>query len=42
MAQVPPRAGVSEVEVGGAVIRAAAGVDWRHLRYVLRAVKAAR
>jgi transposase len=38
----PPRAGVIEIEVDGAVIRAAPGVDWRHLREVLRAVKTAR
>ena len=37
----PARAGVVEIEVAGTVIRAAAGVDWRHLREVLRAVKAA-
>ena len=30
------------VEIAEAVIRAAPGVDWRHLREVLRAVKAAR
>ena len=35
-------AGIVEIEVAGAVIRAAPGVDWRHLREVLRAVKAAR
>ena len=34
--------GVVEIEIAGAVIRAAPGVDWRHLREVLRAVKAAR
>jgi transposase len=33
---------VVEIEIAGAVIRAAPGVDWRHLREVLRAVKAAR
>jgi transposase len=42
MTPAPPRAGVIEIEVGGAVIRAAPGADWRHLRDVLRAVKAAR
>jgi transposase len=42
MAGAPPRAGVIEIEVGGAVIRATPGVDWRHLREVLRAVKAVR
>jgi hypothetical protein len=35
-------AGIVEIEISGAVIRAAPGVDWRHLREVLRAVKAAR
>ena len=30
-----------EIEFAGAVIRVAPGVDWRHLRDVLRAVKAA-
>jgi transposase len=35
-------AGIIEIEIAGAVIRAASGVDWRHLRDVLRAVKAAR
>jgi transposase len=35
------RAGIVEIEVAGTVIRVAAGVDWRHLRDVLRAVKAA-
>ena len=38
----PTRTGTVEIEVAGAVIRAAPGVDWRHLRDVLRAVKAAR
>ncbi len=38
----PPRATIVEIEVAGTVIRAAPGVDWRHLRDVLRAVKAAR
>ncbi len=37
----PSRAGIIEIELAGTVIRAAAGVDWRHLRDVLRAVKAA-
>jgi transposase len=37
----PSRAGIVEIEVAGTVIRAVAGVDWRHLRDVLRAVKAA-
>ena len=42
-ATAPPRpAGIIEIEIAGAVIRAAPGVDWRHLREVLRAVKAAR
>jgi transposase len=31
-----------EIEIAGAVIRAAPGVDWRHLHEVLRAVKAVR
>jgi hypothetical protein len=35
-------AGIMEIEVAGTVIRAAPGVDWRDLREVLRAVKAAR
>ena len=35
-------AGMVEIEIAEAVIRAAPGVDWRHLREVLRAVKAAR
>jgi transposase len=39
-APTPPRPAV-EIEIAGAVIRAAPGVDWRHLREVLRAVKAA-
>jgi transposase len=34
--------GIVEIEIAEAVIRAAPGVDWRHLREVLRAVKAAR
>lgn len=33
--------GIVEIEIAGAVIRVAPGVDWRHLREVLRAVKAA-
>ena len=39
----PPRsrAGVVEIEIAGVVIRAAMGVDWRHLCDVVRAVKAA-
>jgi transposase len=37
----PSRAGVVEIEFAGTVIRAAPGVDWRFLRQVLRAVKAA-
>ncbi len=37
----PSRAGIIEIELAGTVIRAAPGVDWRHLRDVLRAVKAA-
>lgn len=36
----PPPPSIVEIEIGGAVIRAAPGVDWRHLREVLRAVKA--
>lgn len=36
------RPGSVEIELAGAVIRASPGVDWRHLRDVLRAVKAAR
>ena len=35
-------AGIVEIEIAEAVIRPAPGVDWRHLREVLRAVKAAR
>jgi transposase len=34
--------GIVEIEITGTVIRVAPGVDWRHLREVLRAVKAAR
>ena len=34
--------GLVELEIAGTVIRVPAGVDWRHLRDVLRAVKAAR
>jgi transposase len=41
-AAAPTPAGIVEIEISGAVIRAAPGVDWRHLREVLRAVKAAR
>jgi transposase len=41
-ASAPTPAGVVEIEIAGAVIRAAPGVDWRFLREVLRAVKAAR
>jgi hypothetical protein len=37
----PLPAGVVEIEIAGAVIRVAAGVDCRLLRDVLRAVKAA-
>jgi hypothetical protein len=33
--------GSIEIELAGAVIRVAPGSDWRHLRDVLRAVKAA-
>jgi hypothetical protein len=33
--------GIIEIEVAGTVIRATPGVDWRLLREVLRAVKAA-
>ena len=36
------RVGVVEIELAGTVIRAAPGADWRFLRDVLRAVKAAR
>jgi transposase len=36
-----PRPGTVEIELVGAVIRVAPGVDWRHLRDMLRAVKAA-
>jgi len=36
------QAGIVEIEIAGAVIRVALGVDWRRLREVLRAVKAAR
>jgi transposase len=35
-------AGIIQIEIAGAVIRAAPGMDWRFLREVLRAVKAAR
>jgi hypothetical protein len=38
---VPP-AGIVALEIAGAVIRVAPGVDWRHLRAVLRAVKGLR
>jgi len=38
---VPSRAGDIEIELAGTVIRVAPGVDWRFLREVLRAVKAA-
>lgn len=38
----PTPAGTVEIGIAGAVIRAAPGVDWRHLRDVFRAVKAAR
>ena len=34
--------GIVEIEIAGILVRAAPGVDWRHLREVLRAVKAAR
>jgi transposase len=34
--------GIVEIEITGTVIRVVPGVDWRHLRDVLRAVKAAR
>jgi transposase-like protein len=34
---VPTPAGIVEIEIAGAVIHAAPGVDWRHLREVLRA-----
>ena len=37
----PSQAGIVEIDVAGTVIRAGPGVDWRHLREVLRAVKAA-
>jgi transposase len=37
----PLRAGIVEIEVAGTTIRATPGVDWRFLREVLRAVKAA-
>ena len=37
----PSRAGIVEIEVAGTTIRAAAGVAWRFMREVLRAVKAA-
>jgi transposase len=39
---VQSRPGSVEIELAGTVIRAAPGVDWRFLREVLRAVKAAR
>ena len=38
----PTLSGIVEIEIAGAVIRVAPGVDWRHLREVLRAVKATR
>jgi transposase len=38
---MPLRPGSVEIELAGTVIRATPGVDWRHLRDVLRAVKAA-
>jgi transposase len=41
-AAAPRPAGIVEIEIAGTVVRAAPGVDWRHLREVLRAVKAAR
>lgn len=34
-----PPTGVVEIEIAGTVIRAAPGVDWRHLRDVLRAAR---
>jgi transposase len=37
----PSQAGIVEIDVAGTVIRAGPGVDWQHLRDVLRAVKAA-
>ena len=37
-----PPMGIVEIEIAGTVVRAAPGVDWRHLRVVLRAVKAVR
>ncbi len=37
-----PPSGIVEIEITGIVIRVAPGVEWRHLREVLRAVKAAR
>jgi transposase len=37
----PSRPGSVEIELAGTVIRVAPGVDWRHLREVLRGVKAA-
>jgi transposase len=40
-AAAPSRAGIVDIEVAGTTIRAAPGVDWRFLRDVLRAVKAA-
>jgi transposase len=38
----PVQARIVEIEIAGAVIRTVPGVDWRHLREVLRALKAAR
>jgi len=35
------RPGSIVIELGGAVLRVTPGTDWRHLRDVLRAVKAA-
>jgi hypothetical protein len=40
-AAAPSRAGIVDIEVAGTTIRAAPGMDWRFLRDVLRAVKAA-
>jgi transposase len=40
-ATTPSRPGSVEIELAGIVIHAVPGVDWRHLRDVLRAVKAA-
>ena len=39
---MPPRPGMVEIEIAEVVLRVAPGVDWRFLRDVFRAAKAAR